>query len=136
MFRLPAGTEVQRVADGVETSTFKGEFGVWDLPRTFKPSGLGTSASSNLPHEEVNVAALFARKAVEETPVDDGSGTLKIWLVIYPDIVLYYVILPSSFFIISYHIISYHIISYQIISYQIVPGDCCSSIRCCLIDLL
>lgn len=76
---LPASTAIQRVSEGVETSTFKGEFYMWDPPMQFKLGGVGNSRQ--VVQTEVDYAALVARKAAEDVPVDDGSGKLDIWRV-------------------------------------------------------
>ena len=76
---LPANTPVERVSEGTETASFKSEFTVWDAPRSF---GMGTKASTTAtPEEAVDVAALLARKKVEDAPVDDGSGKLTVWAI-------------------------------------------------------
>eukprot|EP00286_Rhodomonas_abbreviata_P015931 CAMPEP_0181317536 /NCGR_PEP_ID=MMETSP1101-20121128/16522_1 /TAXON_ID=46948 /ORGANISM="Rhodomonas abbreviata, Strain Caron Lab Isolate" /LENGTH=809 /DNA_ID=CAMNT_0023424939 /DNA_START=45 /DNA_END=2470 /DNA_ORIENTATION=+ len=75
---LPASTAIERVAEGTETASFKSEFTVWDAPRSFGFTAK-TNTSSSDGASPVDVAALLARKAVEDTPVDDGSGELTIW---------------------------------------------------------
>ena len=79
MANLPNNTVIQRVSEGVETSAFKGEFFMWDPPRTFKMAGLGNSRASV--QVDVDYAELVAHKAKEDTPVDDGSGKIEIWRV-------------------------------------------------------
>ena len=76
---LPPTTPIQRVSEGVETSTFKAEFYMWDPPMHFKLGGVGNARQAV--QSEVDYAALVARKATEDAPVDDGSGKLELWRV-------------------------------------------------------
>jgi hypothetical protein len=73
---LPKSTAVERLSEGVETSSFKSEFNKWETPIPPKASIAGKLAEVT-----PDVAALLNRKAVEETPVDDGSGDLKVWVI-------------------------------------------------------
>ena len=76
---LPASTSIERVSEGTETAAFKSEFSVWDAPRSF---GFQAKASTEGSEEDqVDVAALLARKKQEDMPVDDGSGKLKAWVI-------------------------------------------------------
>ena len=73
---LPRTTQLERVSEGVESSSFKAEFSTWEVVLPPKAS-IAAAPTEVTP----DVAALLNRKAVEETPVDDGSGQLQIWVV-------------------------------------------------------
>lgn len=75
---LPDSTPVERVSEGCETAQFKSAFVMWDKLLAFSISSPPITTSEDSP---VDVAALIARKAVEDTPVDDGSGKLQVWVV-------------------------------------------------------
>jgi hypothetical protein len=75
---MPPTTAVERVAEGTESSTFKAEFGVWNLPSAFGQKAAAKAKPEDVP---VDVAELQARKALEERPIDDGSGRVQIWLI-------------------------------------------------------
>lgn len=75
---LPNSTQIERVSEGTETSSFKGEFSMWDPPASF---GMKTSTKASSPAEELNVKEIMARRQAEETPVDDGRGKLKVWVI-------------------------------------------------------
>ena len=74
---LPSNTAIERVSEGNETAAFKSEFYSWDPPKSFGIQRAPTGAEDN----PIDIAALLSRKAVEDTPVDDGRGKLQIWVV-------------------------------------------------------
>jgi len=78
---LPANTAIERVSEGCETNAFKSEFTVWDPPRHFGMSPKASTGGDEGFDAEANVAELMARKKVEDTPVDDGSGKLTVWAI-------------------------------------------------------
>ncbi len=73
---LAPNTPIERVSDGNESSSFKGEFALWTPPVSF---GLTPKPSNSRPDEEVDVKALLALKQQEDTPADDGSGKVEVW---------------------------------------------------------
>lgn len=76
---LPNSTQVERVSEGTESASFKSEFSLWDPPASFglKTSGTGKASGS----EAVSVQEVLARRQAEDTPVDDGKGKLKVWVI-------------------------------------------------------
>ena len=76
---LPNSTAIERVSEGSESGAFKAEFTVWDEPRSFGYKAKASSGAATTAIDEHEVAKLVARKAEEDTPVDDGSGKLTIW---------------------------------------------------------
>lgn len=77
---LPASTQIERLAEGVESSQFKSEFLQWDGPVSFgmKPSqGIAAKAAD----AKIDVNELLFQKHKDEQPVDDGSGQLQIWVI-------------------------------------------------------
>ncbi len=75
---LPASTLIERVSSGCESASFKAEFAHWDPPQHFRVEGKVRSDDGG---DGVDVAALLQRKAVEDAPVDDGSGQLQIYVI-------------------------------------------------------
>lgn len=76
---LPTSTPIERVSEGNESSAFKSEFAVWEQPKSF--GFAPKSTSSSLSESKVTVENVLTRKAVEDEPVDDGSGKVKIWVI-------------------------------------------------------
>jgi hypothetical protein len=77
---LPSSTPIERVSQGSESAAFKSEFSLWEPPISFRMGARVTAAAGQ--DAPVDVAALLARKKVEDTPVDDGSaGQLKVWAI-------------------------------------------------------
>lgn len=76
----PNSTPVQRVAEDAESSMFKALFSPWDPPMSFNFGGVTSSGiATNIEQKEIDFAALHQRQEAEDTPVDDGSGTLQVW---------------------------------------------------------
>ena len=77
---FPSSTVIERVGEGVETASFKGEFARWSPPLSF---GLKTMKTGTVRQEDmtVDVNQLLAAKAKEETPVDNGQGSVQVWLI-------------------------------------------------------
>jgi len=73
---LPASTALERISQGVETNSFKAEFTKWEVVVNLKSGVASMQADQN-----IDVAALLAKKAEEDKPFDDGSGNLDIWVV-------------------------------------------------------
>ncbi len=76
---IPMNTQLERVSEGVESSNFKAEFYIWDTPAAYnqwKSAGVAHVGGD----AAIDVAALSAHQ-LAETPIDDGSGTLQIWVV-------------------------------------------------------
>ena len=73
---LPASTAIERVSEGVETNSFKGEFSKWEIVIQ-KNSGVASMG----PDKNIDVSALLARKQIEDTPIDDGKGKVEVWVV-------------------------------------------------------
>jgi len=76
---LPFGTPIERVSEGSESAAFKSEFLVWDPPRSFGMMPKASTGGEGGAEESVDVSALLARKVVEDTPIDDGTGKLTVW---------------------------------------------------------
>ena len=68
---------ISRVIEGCESSAFKAEFAVWQAPVNIKHVSSGVA--SKAVDANIDINALLSRKAADETPVDDGKGSLKIW---------------------------------------------------------
>jgi len=75
---LPQSTAIERVGEGNETAKFKSEFFTWNPPVAF---GMSTKASNRAADPDLDVGALLAKKEEEDRPVDDGSGTVQIWVI-------------------------------------------------------
>ena len=73
---MPRTTQLERVSEGVESSSFKTEFSKWEV--ALPPKAAIAAAPTEVTPD---VAALLSRKATDETPVDDGRGQLQIWVV-------------------------------------------------------
>ena len=71
---LPANTAVERVSESVETASFKSLFSVWAPAVDFNFNKFNKDAVKK-GDEIIDIQKLLALKAVESTPVDDGSGT-------------------------------------------------------------
>ena len=78
--KLPNSTPIERVSDGCETQGFKSEFTQWTPAQKF---GLGSTSGTAKagPDADIDVQSLLARKTQEDTPIDDGSGSLQIWVI-------------------------------------------------------
>jgi len=82
---LPSSTKIERVSESFETAAFKSEFLRWDTPISFginkanNPTNNGTSDSSSA--AAADWKQLLSRKMVEDTPIDDGKGSLEIWVI-------------------------------------------------------
>lgn len=76
---LPADTPIERVSQGHESAAFKSEFSSWDPPISFRMGARVTAGAGQ--DADIDVAALVARKKVEDAPVDDGSGKLTVWVI-------------------------------------------------------
>ncbi|CAM9441041.1 unnamed protein product, partial [Hapterophycus canaliculatus] len=85
-------TPITRLAQGYETSTFKGYFQRWnpqpvpsweDTPASAKSAGLSAPAAAMSEADSAALAQgmLASSSAMDETPVDDGSGKLEVWRV-------------------------------------------------------
>ena len=75
---IPSTNSVERVSEGVETASFIAEFRNWNPPMTFglKSTGVVMKARAD---EPLDVKGILQRKAVEDTPVDDGKGAVSVW---------------------------------------------------------
>ncbi|CAM6031400.1 unnamed protein product [Sphagnum compactum] len=72
---IPNSTPVERVAEGSESSSFKAEFSSWSPPVSF-----GLVPKANTKAEDVPVS--YQHNIIyNDTPIDDGSGKLKIWII-------------------------------------------------------
>ena len=69
---------IERVGEGVETASFKSEFARWNPPLSFGLKAMKSGLTS-VADPSIDVKQLMAQKAKEETPVDDGSGTVEVW---------------------------------------------------------
>jgi hypothetical protein len=78
---LPNNTQIERVSEGNETSSFKAEFSLWDAPTSFGMKSSSGVAKSGGNDEPVDIKAVLQRKEAEETPIDDGKGKLQIWVI-------------------------------------------------------
>ena len=76
---LPNNTPIERVSEGCETAAFKNEFARWDPPQSFKQASVGIAAAT--PDQAIDIKATLARREAEAAAVDDGSGTVKMWVV-------------------------------------------------------
>lgn len=78
----PHHTPVERVVQSAESTIFKSYFYQFDpvmTPDMMRARSASTVAA--MPEQkEINMGAMHARKAAGETPIDDGSGKLEIWL--------------------------------------------------------
>lgn len=77
--QIALNTQLERVSEGVESSHFKGEFAVWETPtfNQWKSSGIA-QVGGEVP---MDIAALSTHQALADMPVDDGTGTLQVWVV-------------------------------------------------------
>lgn len=77
---LSKGTSVERVSEGCETVAFKAEFGKWELP-------VPKAEKKAIAAKVIDVAGLLAAAPRDaeggggEAMVDDGSGTVVVWVV-------------------------------------------------------
>jgi hypothetical protein len=76
---LPSNTPILRLSEGVESSSFKAEFFLWEPPISFKQAGLGNGAK--VEQISIDYAGLASRVAKEDKPVDDGSGKVEVFRV-------------------------------------------------------
>ncbi|CAM9773741.1 unnamed protein product [Ectocarpus sp. 12 AP-2014] len=85
-------TPITRLAQGYETSAFKRYFQKWnpqpvpsweDTPTSSKSPGLSTPAAAMSEADSAAIAKgmLDSSSAMDERPVDDGSGKLEVWRV-------------------------------------------------------
>lgn len=76
---LPSNTQIERVSESTESGAFISEFSDW---HTYHLQKLAQQkADSKLKDEDIDIKALIHHKALSETPVDDGSGDLTIWVI-------------------------------------------------------
>ena len=77
---FPINTLITRVGEGAETAAFITEFARWSPMLSF---GLKATAAGRLPPTDaaVDVKELLVSKVKEDTPVDDGKGTVQVWRV-------------------------------------------------------
>jgi hypothetical protein len=75
---LPNSTQIERVSEGNETSSFKSEFSLWDPPVSF---GMKLNDKASTSNESINIKEVLARREAEDTPVDDGKGKLQVWVI-------------------------------------------------------
>mmetsp|Transcript_10820 Transcript_10820/g.14042 ORF Transcript_10820/g.14042 Transcript_10820/m.14042 type:complete len:834 (+) Transcript_10820:53-2554(+) len=75
----PTNTLISRMAEDGETAEFKALFQQWEAPVVFD-FGLQPSAGvAHLEERPVDLEKMQQRKTLEDTPVDDGTGTVQIW---------------------------------------------------------
>eukprot|EP00752_Nemacystus_decipiens_P014256 g12677.t1 len=85
-------TPITRLAQGYETAVFKGYFQKWnpqpvpsweDTPASSKSPGLSAPAAATSEADSAALAQgmLASSSAMDEKPVDDGSGQLEVWRV-------------------------------------------------------
>mmetsp|Transcript_8068 Transcript_8068/g.14597 ORF Transcript_8068/g.14597 Transcript_8068/m.14597 type:complete len:823 (+) Transcript_8068:52-2520(+) len=78
----PHSTAVTRITEGAETTMFKNLFGQWEPPMKFDFSTpVSSSVAGSVEQKDLDMKALHERKTAAEQPVDDGSGTIKVWRV-------------------------------------------------------
>ena len=91
----PKTTPVTRVAEGAESTTFKGQFVEWEKPKplTFTRPGEQSGAGvAKAKESHIDVGGLVRRsgssisrdlgtKRQADAPLDDGSGKLQVWRV-------------------------------------------------------
>lgn len=75
---MPTHTSITRVVEGCESAAFKQEFDHWTPPMLF---GYQAKDSPTDEQDNVTLTEVRARKAVEDKPVDDGSGSMQIWVI-------------------------------------------------------
>jgi advillin len=76
---MPMSTAIERVSEGNETGSFKAEFHVWEPPMKLH---VNTSNVAGRPVEvAADVGSLLNRRAADEAMVDDGSGTVQLWVI-------------------------------------------------------
>ncbi|RYD76251.1 MAG: hypothetical protein EOP84_17160, partial [Verrucomicrobiaceae bacterium] len=74
---LSLSTQVERVSAGTESNGFKGEFASWDPPVPTSTNKVAASVEG----ANVNVHEVIRRRQQGDTPVDDGSGKLTVWVI-------------------------------------------------------
>jgi len=76
----PDWTPITRVVEGAESPVFQANFFQWTPPKKVDFSaGASTGVAKTAEQKAIDVGAMQKRQAQAETPVDDGSGTVKIW---------------------------------------------------------
>lgn len=77
-------SELERVVAGSETQVFKQLFHEWDPPRKFtfsaESSGIAV-VNDQTTAADIDLADLRRRKEAQDCPVDDGSGTIQVWVI-------------------------------------------------------
>lgn len=78
----PEWCPVQRVLETGETPEFKAQFHAWDPAPSFDFTHRSSGVAGQLAEQELDFAAMAARKAAAESNVnDDGSGETTVWIV-------------------------------------------------------
>jgi hypothetical protein len=77
---IESNINIERVCDGMETSSFKNEFRDWNPPRSFgQQKSIGIAGK--VEDAPIDVQKLLAAQEAEDKPVDDGTGKLEIWVI-------------------------------------------------------
>ena len=66
---IPTSSQVERMNEGAESVAFKSLFADW------------TSKSNKVEAADVTAAEVLRQRAAAETPIDDGSGSVTVWVI-------------------------------------------------------
>ncbi|CAM9838835.1 unnamed protein product, partial [Heterosigma akashiwo] len=77
----PASTLVTRLPQNSETAEFKALFAQWEAPVVFDFGNKPSTGVARVEEHDIDMEALHRRKQLDETPVDDGSGSQQVWII-------------------------------------------------------